>query len=273
MTSLQVVSPSCSPDAFPFPPNTFLVRTAEPSGEDWIDISADLAQALHVSVNDQVSVEVGPGIPAVRLTVRAIAAVRESGWRFVAIAPGVRLMHELPAEAQKYGVVLTSAARARVMKAIGNGRLAASLKSTKIYPPKVSAVADLAKEANDNSANSLGLVRTIGTLAIVAVSLLIVREMHVFRGKVLAVLRFVHDFGGDAAAAARAVYVAVFLVGAAALTVAAAAAWLGFSAGVFACCFPPALASPLGLVWIGLVLILALAALWGGMSLRRVWRR
>lgn len=272
LTNLQVTGPDCAAGATPFPSSATVRSLPRSAGDDWIDISADLAQTLRVSAGDKVSVEVGPEMPAVSLTVRAISAVREPGWQFVAVAPGARLMHLLPPDAQKYGTVLTSAGDREALKALENNPVAAKLKTTKFYPPKAYAVADLLADADERSMNSLGLVRTIGVLAIIAVSLLIVREMHVFRARSKELLSLVHALGGSAAVATGAIHVFVVVEGSLVLAGALVLAWVGFATGFFACCFPMALNTVLVSIYVGLVLILAVAGATSYATLVRKWR-
>lgn len=256
LTHVQVVGPDCDASAFPFPSETVVSGPSVAAG-DWIDISADLAQALHASIGDKVTVQVRQGLPTIQLTVRSIAAVREPGWQFVAVAPGARLMRELPAGAQKYGTMLTAAPGPEALARIEGNLVSAKLKKTKFYPPEAHSVNELAREAEEQSASSLGLVRTIGALAIIAISFLVGREMHVFRGKAQEVLQLVHVFGGDVAAAARIVHLVAFVTGGIAIAAAFAVAWSGFEGGVFACCFPPALNGLAIDSYLGLMVILA----------------
>lgn len=90
-SSVLAVAPNCHPDAMPLPAQAVAAGPFADVGADWIDLSADLAHDLHVGLGDAVSVGVDPD-SSIRLRVRSIVAVRESGWQYTAMASGAVLM-------------------------------------------------------------------------------------------------------------------------------------------------------------------------------------
>lgn len=268
-TNVQVVAPACHPDATPLPGPAVEAGPAGGVGVGWIDLSADLARDLRVGLGDSVSVGVDPDT-SIELRVRNIVAAREPGWQYVAMAPGEVLMAHLEPELRGYGRALTALPAEEALRRIDASPVGHALSATKLYPPDAFAVSDLAADAAEESVNSLGLIRTVGALALVGVGLLILREIDVFRRRANAVLGFIHQIGGDLAASSRVVYSVAFAVSAAALTGGLALAWVAFSARLVSSCFPPALNGLLLSTDAVLLVILAATSLFGHLTALRL---
>jgi hypothetical protein len=271
-SSVQAVAPNCHPDAMPLPAQAVVAGPATDVGADWIDLSADLARDLHVGLGDAVSVGVGPD-NSVTLRVRSILAVREWGWQYVAMAPGDLLMRWEPPDDRGYGTALTFLPPEEALARLAASPVGKRLEATDVdeaYPPDVSAVADLAATASEQSANSLGLIRTVGAFALAGVGLLILREIDVFRRRANTYLSFVHQVGGDIAASGRTVHVTAFGSSAAALSGGLLLAWGSFSSRLVASCFPPVLNGLLLGAYAFLLTVLAAASLAGYLSALRI---
>jgi hypothetical protein len=124
------------------------------------------------------------------------------------------------------------------------------LEAAKGYPPVVTATSARLARAADASTHSLGLVRTLGALAVLGVAGLVVRELDVFRRQCLPTLALVHRLGG------RASRLLLVLLGSACIVVVGATltgllmAYGAYRFSVVASCFPPTL---LGLLpWVSL---------------------
>ena len=277
-SSVQAVAPDCHPDAMPLPAQAVVTGPATGVGADWIDLSADLARDLNVGLGDAVSVGVGPD-NSVTLRVRSILAVREWGWQYVAMAPSDLLIAGLPRDdpdtevPDGYGTALTSLPPEEALARLAASPVGKRLEATDVdeaYPPDVSAVADLAATASEQSANSLGLIRTVGAFALAGVGLLILREIDVFRRRANTYLSFVHQVGGDIAASGRTVHVTAFGSSAAALSGGPLLAWGSFSSRLVASCFPPVLNGLLLGAYAFPLTVLAAASLAGYLSALRI---
>lgn len=249
-TELDAVSPSYAQGVSRFPPATRLAGHSAGSRR-WIDLNADSARALHVGPGDPVDVQVGPDLPPVRLTVRGVYAVRATGAAAAAMAPAEVLFAGLPAGAQAgYGLALTRTPPAEFLPRLSQDPLKRSLEAAKGYPLVVTATSARLAGAADASTHSLGLVRTVGALAVLGVAGLVVRELDVFRRQCLPAAQLVHRLGGPAPRLIATLLGMASLVAVGATTGGLLLAYAAYRFGVVASCFPPTL-RPL-LPWVSL---------------------
>lgn len=240
-TEIDAASPACAQHTSRFPPVTMLAARAT-TGPAWIDLNADAARALHVRPGDSVGIQVGPDLPPVRLAVRGIYALRASGAAAAAMAPAELLFSRLPSGAQGgYGLALARTAPTQFLPRLAQNPLKNALEAAKGYPPVVTATSTRLEQASDTSTQSLGLVRTLGALAILGVAGLIVRELDAFRRECLPAVRLVHRLGGAAPRLLLCLLACASVVAISATVAGLLLAYAGYRHGVVASCFPPTL--------------------------------
>ena len=238
-TELDAVAPGCAAGVSRFPSSALVAESSARPGA-WVDLNADAARTLGVWTGDTVSAVVGPGVEPVQLMVRDIYAVRAPGSAFAAMAPAELLFDRLPPDAGAgYSTMLTSASPSQVETGLASSPVVTELEQAKGYPPAIVSTDELAMAAAEDSATSLGLVRTIGALAALGVVFLAAREYDVFRRRATPTLVVIHRLGGPLRRSIVVAFSAATLVVLVALTAAEATVWKAYSAGWLASCFPP----------------------------------
>lgn len=272
-SQLDVTAPSCPDDNSRFPARLRIAGSAATT-RDWIDINADAARTLGVGPGDSVEVMVAPDLPEVRLSVRKIFAVRATGAAAAAMAPSQAMFAHLPAGAQPgYGLALVRTPADQFMPRLETGPVKSRLEQAKGYPPVTTTTSALLRKSDELSSNSLGLVRTIGALAVLGVLLLSLRELDVFRRRWLPAVQLVHNLGGSAGRLILATSTMAAAVSVIAVSAGLVLAESAFKLGIAASCLPPTLQPWLVRVWAGAALAsVAFCAALGLASHRRVRR-
>lgn len=273
-TELDAVSPSCLADQSRFPART-MVAEGSVTSPDWIDLGADAARTLHVGPGGTVDVMVAPTVPPVALRVRKVFAVRATGAAAAAMAPAEVLFAHLPeGEQGGYGLALTRTPPPDFLPRLATDPLRSELEAAKGYPPVVTSVSSRLDGASKSSSNSLGLVRTIGALAVLGVVALTLRELDVFRRRCLPVVQLVHKLGGSGSRLLAGYFGLAAVVGVAALSLGLLIARAGYTFGIVASTMPPTLAPLLVTVWSGAIAVpLAFFAVLGPWSRTRIGMR
>lgn len=265
---LRGLSAECS-SAHPVWPDAALVQKSATSPEQWIDLNADAAKALGVYPGDTVSVFVAPDLPEVAFTVRGIYAVRGMGAAAFGLTSASVLFRATSTEGAGYGTALTNSTPAEFMPKLERPPLREVLIAAKGYPPVVIDRDSRLAEASDNSANSLGLVRTIGALAVLGVGALALREFDVFRKGCLKPLDMLHRLGVDRPRLAAVYMASAALIGTVSLLGGLAISFAAYSQRILASCFPPTLHPTLVWLAVGSVLLSMLASALAWVSLRK----
>ena len=259
-TELDAMSPGCPGGMSRFPSST-RVAHSEVAGPAWLDVGVDAARALRVWTGSQVEVSLGPGIAPVALTVRDIYAVRASGSAFTAMAPASILFAQLPVGAGPgYSTALTDRPAGEIETRLAASPARPELERAKGYPPFIVSESTLAERAAEASTNSLGLVRTLGALAVIGVVLLVLREFDVFRRGSSQAIAVIYRLGGSLTACVTSAFAAAAVVSTVAIGSAAVLARFAYAQGWMASTFPPDLDRLLLAVVAGTVALAAVSA-------------
>lgn len=270
-TELDGVSPSCPAGQSRFPAATMVAEGSDTS-PDWIDLAADAARTLQVGPGGTVEVMVAPTLPPVKLRVRKVFALRAAGAAAAAMAPADVLFAHLPeGEQGGYGLALTRTPPPAFLQRLATDPLKSELEAAKGYPPVITTVATRLDGAAQSSSNSLGLVRTIGALAVLGVVALTLRELDVFRRRCVPVVQLVHKLGGSGSRLLAGYFGLAAVVGVTALSLGLLVARAGYTFGIVSSTMPPTLAPVLVVVWAGAIAVLiAFFAVMGPWTRKRI---
>lgn len=270
-TELDATSPACSTGLSRFPAAT-LVTAGKTDTTSWIDLNTDAARKLGVAPGDTVDVMVTPDQAPARLTLRNVYAVRATGAAAAAMAPADVLFAQLPGgQPGGYGLALTSTPPSQFLPRLERDPLRSELEKAKGYPPLVTTVDARLARASDLSSNSVGLVRTIGTLAVLGVLALTLRELDIYRRRCVSVTKMVHRLGGSAGGLLGGFVGLAAFVGVVALSLGLILAYAAYRFGIVASSMPPTLGSLLLAAWAGAAAVpVVFALVMGPLSVRRV---
>ncbi|MCI9886999.1 hypothetical protein JT358_00800 [Micrococcales bacterium 31B] len=199
MTEMLVMSNSDADQSMTFMPPATLAAAAAPVGPRWMDVSSDIAAALHARPGDTVEVRVGPE-KFVSLTIRGVYGVRETGFKGLAQVPAAALAGEVEASALAPTQVLTDAEPWRVTDVLNTSPWAEGLSHSGYAQPfAATPVADLLTTAEQQSRANLGLIFAVSAIALLALLGIAVRETLALAQEFSARAALFHDLGVGAA--------------------------------------------------------------------------
>lgn len=193
-TEIFIITKRTSQDVTLMPSST-LLSSVEVPGDDWIDISADIAQALGVSAGDEVSIQVAPGEQA-SLTVRGIYAVRESGVAGYGQVP-VEAVSDLIGEQANISTVVFTTASTQQTDEMLNGSVRAAQLEAGGYTRPFESVSrtDLLALATEQSTTGLGLILAVALSSLLALVIFVVRECMVYLREADGIGKLLDDLG------------------------------------------------------------------------------
>lgn len=189
-----IISKSTSQDVTLMPSATLLSRV-DVTGDDWIDLSGDAADALGLTAGDTVNIQVTPDAQAT-LTIRGVYAVRELGVAAYGQVPATAVDDLLAASAYAPTIVFTTASTQVTDQMLNSSARAAQLDAGGyVRPFQSESRTDMLERATRQSSANLGLIIAVALASLLALVLFVVRECVVFIRKADDIGALLDDLG------------------------------------------------------------------------------